>query len=298
VTAHTRRWKEGQVQQLQELAGKYPVIAIASLQNFPGPLAKELRKKLKGRAVIKVSKTCVVKKALLASKPEAKALDENLKGNIAVIFTEMNPFELYAFLKKNSVSMTAKAGIFAPDDILVPAGDTGLPPGPALSDLKAAGLKTVMQGPTIFIAEDKVVAKKGEVISAGVSGALSKLGIKPIKVRLSMTSALENGQLFLASVLDIDIDKVREEFANCARTAFNVAVEMAYLAKETVPALIAKGYRNAKAVALEANIMNSATVSEILGKANAQAKALKAKIPDVVQEGPKEEAKPVEEEKK
>ena len=298
MTAHTRKWKEGQVQQFQELAGRYPVVAIASLQNFPGPLAKELRKKLKGRAVIKVSKTRVVKKALLASKPEAKALGENLRGNIAVIFTEMNPFELYAFLKKNSVSISAKAGLVAPDDIIVPAGDTGLPPGPALSDLKAAGLKTVMQGPTISIAEDKVVAKKGEVISSGVSGALSKLGIKPIKVRLSMTSALENGQLFLASVLDIDIDKVREDFTNCARTAFNVAVEMAYLTKETVPALIAKGYRNAKAVALEANIINAATVSDILGKANAQAKALKAKIPDAVQEGPKEGAKPVEEEKK
>lgn len=298
MTSHTRKWKEGQVQELQKLAAKYPVVAVASLQNFPGPLAKELRKKLEGKAVIKVSKTRVVKKALLASKPDAKALDENLKGNIAVIFTEMNPFELYALLKKNSVSMAAKAGIIAPDDIIVPAGDTGLPPGPALSDLKAAGLKTIMQGPTISIAEDKLVAKKGEVISTGVSGALSKLGIKPIKVRLSMISALENGQVFLASVLDIDIGKVRQDFANCARTAFNVAVEIAYLTKETLPALITKGYRNAKAVALEANIMNSATVSEILGKANAQAKALKAKIPNAVPKEPKEEAKPIREEKK
>lgn len=298
MTAHTRKWKEGQVQQLQELAAGYPVIAIASLQNFPGPLAKELRKKLEGKAVIKVSKTCAVKKALLASKPGAKALDESLKGNIAVIFTEMNPFELYALLKRNSVSMAAKAGTVAPDDIIIPAGDTGLPPGPALSDLKAAGLKTIMQGPTISIAEDKVVAKKGEVISAGVAGALSKLGIKPIKVRLSMTSALENSQVFPASVLDIDIDKVWQNFANCARTAFNVAIEITYLTKETLPALITKGYRNAKSVALEANIMNSATVSEILGKANAQAKALKAKIPDKVQEVPKEGAKPVGKEKK
>jgi large subunit ribosomal protein L10 len=294
MIAHTRKWKEAQVLELQKLADKYPVIAIASLQNFPGALAKELRKKLEGKAVIKVSKTRVVKKALLASKPEAEALGASLGGNIAVIFTEMNPFELFALLKKNSVSMAAKAGVIAPDDILVPAGDTGLPPGPALADLKAAGLKPIMQGPTISIAEDKIVARKGEVISAGVSGALSKLGIKPVKVRLSVTSALENGQVFLASVLDIDIDSVRHNFASCARTAFNVAVEIAYITKETLPALIARGYRGAKAVALEANIMNSETVSDILGKANAQANALKAKLP----EAPKEEAKPAAEEKK
>jgi large subunit ribosomal protein L10 len=286
MTSHTRKWKEAQVKELQELASKYSVIATASLQNFPGPLAKELRKKLKGKAVIKVSKTRIVKKALLEARPEAKALDSSLKGNIAVIFTEMNPFELFALLKKNSVSMPAKTGIIAPDDITIPAGDTGLPPGPALSDLKAAGLKTVMQGPTISIAEDKVVAKKGEVITEGVAGALSKLGIKPVKVRLSMTSALENGQVFLASVLDIDIDKVRQNFASCARTAFNIAVEIAYFTKETVPALVAKGYRNAKAVALEANIINSATVSEILGKADSQARAVKAMVKDTVPEAP------------
>jgi hypothetical protein len=40
--------------------------------------------------------------------------------------------------------------------------------------------------------------------------------------------------------------------------------------------------------------MNSETVSDILGKANAQANALKAKLP----EAPKEEAKPAAEEKK
>jgi len=292
MTMHTKKWKEAQLVELQQLAEKYPVIAIASLQNFPGALAKELRKKLHGKAVVKVSKTRVMAKALVQSKIDCTGLEEHIKGNIAVIFSEMNPFELYAFLKRNSVSMPAKEGVIAPNDIVVPAGDTGIPPGPALSDLKAAGLKTVMQGPTISIAEDKTVAKKGEKISAGVAGALSKLGIKPVKVKLSVIASLEKGQVFPGSVLDIDTEKVREDFAKYARTAFNIAVEIAYLSKETVPVLIVKGFKNAKAIALEANMLTSATVDEVLAKANAQANAIKAKIPE---EEVKAEEKPSEE---
>jgi len=107
MTAHTKKWKEEQVQQLQQLADQYPVIAIASLQNFPGALAKELRKKLQGKAVIKVTKTRILKKALEKSKHDVSSLDEHLKGSIAVIFSKINPFELYSLLKKNSVSMPA-----------------------------------------------------------------------------------------------------------------------------------------------------------------------------------------------
>lgn len=301
MITHTRKWKEAQLKELKELADKYPIIAIASLENFPGALAKDLRKKLQGKAVIKVSKTRLVAQALKDSKADLDGLKPFLTGNIAVIFSEINPFELYSFLKRNSVSMPAKAGLIAPDDILVPAGDTGLPPGPALSDLKAAGLKTIMQGPTISIAEDKIVSKKGEVISVGVAGALSKLGIKPVKVKLSVIACIEKGQVFLGEILDIDVDVVRQNFTDASRNALNLAVEVAYFTKETAELLVLKGYRNAKGLALEANIMNSATVSEILGKASAQANVLKGKIPEstapVEAEEKKEEEKPAEEEK-
>jgi large subunit ribosomal protein L10 len=291
MTGHTRKWKEAQLKDIQELAEKYPVIAVASIKNFPGALAKELRKKLQGKAVIKVSKTRIIKKALENSKKDTKALDEHLNESIAVIFTEMNPFEVYAFLKKNKVNMPAKPGQLAPDDLVVPAGDTGIPPGPALSDLKAAGLKTVVQGPTISIAEDKVVTKKGETITDAVAGTLSKLDIKPIKVGLKVTSALEKSQLFLASVLDIDIDKVKADFSSAARNAFLLAIETGYFTKETAQALIAKGFRNAKALALEANLITSATVSEILAKGRLQATALKAKVPETLPQEPKPEEK-------
>jgi len=113
----------------------------------------------------------------------------------------------YAKIKKNKGSSSAKAGMLAQDDIVIPAGDTGLPPGPALSDLKQAGLKTKIQGPTISIAEDKLVAKKGEAISAGVANALGKLNIKPIKIGLNLVACYEHGEMLLQMFLTLILMK-------------------------------------------------------------------------------------------
>lgn len=274
MTRHTKKWKEQQLHQLSKLAEQYPVIAIASLRNLPAPLSQLLRKQLQGKAVIKVCKARVVKKALQQSKADSSGLLQHANESIAIIFSNLNAFELFAFLKKNKVSMPAKAGMAAPADIIVPAGDTGLPPGPALSDLKQAGLKTAVKGPTISIAEDSVIAKKGATISRAVASALGKLDIKPIKVGLNIVACLEKGEVFTASVLDIDSEKVFEQFAGGHRNAFNLAMEICYCTNETIKLLLSKAFSNAKAVALEANIVTDATAAEILRKAALQAAAL------------------------
>ncbi len=281
MTSHTRKWKEQQVQELLQLSNTYPVIAIASLQNFPASLSQLLRKRLQGKAVIKISKTRVVKKALLESKIKSDSLLKHTEGSIAVIFSNVNPFELFASLKKNKVSMPAKVGMVAPNDIIVPAGDTGLPPGPALSDLKQAGLKTILKGPTISIAEDSIVAKKGQPISKEAAAALTKLDIKPIKVGLNIVACLEDGQIFTAEVLDIDTEEVFEQFKEAHRNAFNLAIEIAYTNERTIELLLSKAFKNAKAVSVEANILNSATVEAILGKAFRQASALGDMVKEV-----------------
>jgi large subunit ribosomal protein L10 len=191
----------------------------------------------------------------------------------------MNPFELYSFIKKNKGDAPAKEGMIAPNDIIVPAGDTGLPPGPALSDLKGAGLKVKVEGPSIQVTEDKVVTKAGDVVNAAVAGTLSKLDIKPIKIGMKLTAALENGQIFLPEVLDIDTEQVFNNFVNAHRNSFLLTLEIGYFTTINMPLLITKAAGESKAVALEANILTKETVGNVLAKASAQAGVLKAKVP-------------------
>jgi large subunit ribosomal protein L10 len=276
LTSHSRKWKESQLDALAELINTYPVVGVADLNLFPASLGKTLRKKLQEKAFVKVSKTRLIKRAL--EKSDKKELSSHVKGSCALIFTKMNPFELFAFLKKNKGSIAAKEGAVAEDNIVIPAGDTGLPPGPALSDLKQAGLKVKIEGASIAITDDKLVTKAGEAITAPVANALIKLDIKPFKVGINMMAAYEGGVIYLKDILDVDTEALFGSFVDAHRKSFNLAFNAAYPATGVVPLLVAKAYNEAKAVAIEANILCAATAGGILSKADAQAKALKALV--------------------
>jgi len=282
MRTHTRKWKEESLVEIRKLITKYPTIAVADLKSFPASLFQGIRKKLSSKGTIRVTKVRVLRMALKEAKGKEVLVDYTVKS-CAVIFTSMNPFELFAFLKKNKGSISAKEGDLAPEDINVPAGDTGLPPGPALSDLKAAGLKVSVQGSTIAVMEDKIVTKKGEPVNKAVAGTLSKLDIKPIKVGLRLIASLENGQIFEAKVLDIDTDKIYLEFVDAHRKAFNLAYNAQYFTKPVTELLLQKAFREAKAVAIEGEIFEPAIMPDIIAKAERQAKALKGAMPEAPQ---------------
>lgn len=246
---HTKPWKANELVGLKKLLDDSKVVAIASLEGFPANLFAVVRKKLKGKAKVKVSKSKVVKKALLESKHKNSKIDKKTKGSIALICTSsMNPFELYNFLKKNKGNTFAKPGSIAQNDITVPAMDTGLPPGPALSDLKQAGLSVRIQGATIAIAEDKVVAKKGEEIKPAVASVLSKLDIKPIKVGLKVVAVYDGEMLYPAEALDVDEEQLYSDIQIGYRNALNLAVFVEYFSKDSVEAILKKAVREANAL--------------------------------------------------
>jgi len=278
MTSHIKKWKAQNLLELQNLLKEYPVIGVASLDRFPAALSISLRKKLSEKAIIKASKTRIIKMALKAS--DKKSLEEHTKGSCALIFTKMNPFELFALLKKNKGNIPAKEGMIAEKDIIIPAGDTGLLPGPALSDLKQAGLKVKITGQSIEITEDKVVAKQGEAINKAAANALGKLDIKPIKIGINLVAVFESGIVYLRDILDVDTEQIFNDFVSAHRNAFNLAFNIAYPTSDTMPLLIGKAFKDSKAVALEGGIVCKATIDELLAKADRQAKAVKGFVKD------------------
>jgi large subunit ribosomal protein L10 len=236
---HTSKWKQSQLSEIKKLVAKYPVVAIADTVSFPANLFAEIRKKLQGKAVVAFSKSRLIKKALTEDKEKSVLKDFAVK-NSTIVFTELNPFELFGFVKKNKGKVSAKAGAVASEDIVVPAMDTGLPPGPALSDLKAAGLNVRVQGATIHVMEDKVVVKKGEAVSKAAAGTLSKLGIRPIKVGLNIVAAFEKGLIYKPDVLDIDTDKIFSDFQKAYRDSLALAVATEYFTKDSTEIMIKK----------------------------------------------------------
>ncbi len=278
VKKHTLKWKQKEAAGLRQLMEKRSVLAVADLSRFPASLFGEIRKKLAGKADVRVTKTRVALKALEESKFKGTGIEKFFQGSVALILTDLDPFELYLLLKKSKGRVSAKPGMEAKEDILVPAGDTGLPPGPDLSVLKAAGLPVQLKGASIKLGEDKIVAKQGEEITEAVANALAKLDIKPVEVGLNVTAAVDGKQLFEASVLDIDLDETVQNIMKAYGNSLNLSVTIAFPNKENISILVSKAAREAKATALEADYLCKETAPEILGKANRQAAALNSLV--------------------
>ncbi len=250
MTSHTKKWKSAKRDEVAKLAKDYPFIAVATLEKLPASIVSVLRKRLHGEATIIVAKTRVIQKALAEAGVKDAKLNEQVNKSVAVIFSKKNPFELFSFVKKNKGEAFAKTGDIADKDILVQAGDTGLPPGPALSTLKAAGLQVKMAGPTISVSADKVVTKKGEAVTKEVADVLGKLNIKPMKVGMKIIGVLDkNDNCYYSSVaLDVDEEELFDKFVLAYKQAFNLAVNAEYYTDATIETIIIKAQREAKAI--------------------------------------------------
>ena len=250
MTSHTKKWKAAKREQVTKLVKQYPVVAVATLENLPANIVSILRKRLAGEGTIVVAKTRVIQKAFKESGVDTAKLDPYINKSVAVIFTKKNPFELWGFVKKNKGSAAAKEGDIADSDILVQAGDTGLPPGPALSTLKAAGLKVKVAGPTISIDADKVVAKKGEAIKKEVADVLGKLNIKPMKIGMKLIGVLDKNEneFYAAASLDVDEEELFDKFVLAYQSALNLAVNAEYYCDKSTEIILMKAVREANAV--------------------------------------------------
>jgi large subunit ribosomal protein L10 len=274
-------WKKEIFTDLVQLLEKYSVIAVADLEKVRSSQIQEIRKKLRGKADLIVAKNTILRKASgsIASKKEnVDKFAEGLTGSKVLIFTQMDPFELIMFLNRNKVRVPAKGGDIATSDIMVPAGNTGLQPGPVISEFNEAKVQTRIEAGSIFVARDTVVASKGEVISTKTASLLSKLGMKPMEAGLILSSAYDNGLVLGVNDLTFDLDQMKSDFDLAARLAFDVAVEANIMLPQTAPAIISKAYRQAVAVSVEAGFLTKDTAQLIIQKAYRNMSALSSAI--------------------
>ena len=268
--------KMRRVEELGKLLNEYRNVGVFYLEGVPANQIQVIRKELRGEAVIKVEKQAVIERAIENHRKELEKLLPFMEGKpVGIILTDLDPFKLYGKIRKIKTKAPAKPGMVAPNDILVPAGETELPAGPALSELKAAGLPVKIDKGKIVVEKDTVIAKKGDVITPEIASALAKLDIKPIELTLKIAAIYEDGIVYTPEVLEIDEEQVFNDFVTCARHAFNLSVEIAYPVKENIEVLIAKAHRDAYALSLETWYPTKDNIEELLQKAERIALSLK-----------------------
>lgn len=276
-TSYPRR-KAQMYQQLQELPKKYRVTALIRMEKVRSTQILPLRKALKGDVEFVSAKDRVAKKALGQAGVEGIAgIAERLEGQCMFLFTDMSPFKLNVLLAKNKVRMAARGGDIASMDVVVPEKNTGIAPGPMLTEFKDAGIPTKIDQGTIWISKDTTPVKKGEAISEKLASILTKLDIKPVEAGISLHAALEEGLVYAADEMVIDVEAVREEFARSHQEAVSLSIEAAYVTAENVSQILARAAQSARSVSTESGYATEETREQVLQRADAQARAVAAK---------------------
>lgn len=289
--------KKEEVKKIKSLVEKHSVLGLADITGLPSPQLQKIRLSLREKLLIRITKARLINLVLsdLKGIPGIEKLKENLTGMPALLFSKEEPFKLAKLLLRSKSSAPARAGQIAPKDIVINAGPTSFVPGPIIGELGAAGLKTSVEGGKIVIKEDKVVANKGDVITAKVADLLSKFKIEPMEVGLKILALYEKGVIYGGDVLSIEDRIYIDNLKKAYNEAFSLAIESGYIVEETAKHLIKKAELEARAIAKETKVFASEGVEDVIKEAEGEALALKEKIPEVKEEY-KEEIK-VEEKK-
>ena len=229
------------VKELSDLIKNKKTILIASIKNLPASQFQEIGKKLRGNVIIKVPKKNLIFRAIDESKNEkVEQIKKQIKESTAILFSDLDSFELALELIESKSPAGAKAGQEAPENIEVQEGPTDLIPGPAISELGALGIQIQIEKGKINIKEPKIIVKKGEKISTNAANIMNKLDIKPFSVGFIPLAAFDIKEEKLYLDIKIDKEETLKKLKESFSKALAFAVEINYFSEDTIKLLIGK----------------------------------------------------------
>ncbi|UZE93770.1 MAG: 50S ribosomal protein L10 [Candidatus Pacearchaeota archaeon] len=236
---------------LIDLIKKSNTVMIVSIENISAPQFQKIKRSLKDQAIVKVIKKTFMLKALEEAKKTKKdieGLEKWLEKGFAIIFSNIDPFELASILADNKFPSKAKAGQTAPEDIIIEAGQTDLPAGPIISELGKLNIKAGIKAGKITIKESCVVAKKGESINKAAAMILAKLEITPFLIGFVPLAAYDTKQSKVYERIKVDKEEMLKNIKGISIEALNLALNINYLTKETTNFIIAKANQEANII--------------------------------------------------
>jgi len=265
--------KMEQVQDAISEMKKYKTVALLDLRKLPDALFQNLRKKIRqdgGRVF--VLKKPVISRVLASNKKLATKLSA-CDNPVALIYTNKSAYEVNSFFKQNRKRRAAKTGDIAIADIIVPEGETDLPPGPALSELKTAGLNVQIKAGKIVVAKDSMVAKSGDKLTEQKAKALQTLGVKPFEIMANMLFGFDGEYIYTKELLDIG-DTISSDMASGLSQAMNLSLNVSYPTQQNIKILLGEALRQSVNMSLNGDLYSSSSVEQLLTSAIRQGSAL------------------------
>jgi len=248
----TRADKELYFVKLKELIAKYPSIFIVNVDNVGSNQMHQIRVALRGKGVVLMGKNTMVRRALrsvLSEFPQFERLLPHVKGNIGFVFTSGDLKDVREIIVANKVAAPARAGAFAPKDVSVPAGNTGMEPGKT-SFFQALGIPTKIARGTIEIVSDVKVVVAGTRVGPSEATLLNMLNISPFTYGMTVVQIFDQGNAFPPDVLDVSEKELLDRFLSGIKTIAAISLALNYPTLVSVTHSLVNAYKNLLAIAL------------------------------------------------
>jgi large subunit ribosomal protein LP0 len=229
---------------------------------------QEIRFGLRGRAILLLGKNTLMRKAIkdsLVKHPEWESILPAIKGNVGFVFTKENLTSLREQLMASRVPAHAKAGIIAPQDVLITKHVTTLEPTKT-TFFAALDIATKITRGCVEILNDVHLCKEGERVGSSEAALMQMLDLRPFTYGLRLTNVYDEGFVYPAKLLNTT---PADLFASFSVGVSNVAALSLGVGFPTLPAFphaVMNAYKNLVAVCLGTNYLFE------------QAKALKERV--------------------
>ena len=188
-------------------------------------------------------------RVILAEHPQFEKLLPYVKGNIGFVFTSGDLKDVREIIVSNKVAAPARAGAYAPLDVYVPAGNTGMEPGKT-SFFQALGIPTKIARGTIEIVNDVQVVKAGGRVGSSEATLLNMLNISPFTYGMTIAQVYDNGAVFASEILDIEEKTLLDGFLSGAKTIAAISLATGIPTLPSVMHSVVNSYKNLLAISV------------------------------------------------
>ncbi|MBW0581628.1 hypothetical protein O181_121343 [Austropuccinia psidii MF-1] len=230
----SREFNEAYFNKLRDLMAEFPSAFIVNVDDVGSNQMQQIRQSLCGKGVVLMGKNNMVRRAI------RNIMGDNPHGDLK---------QVPNLVTANKIAAPAKTGAFAPLDVYVPAGNTGMDPG-EISFFQALGIHTKIARGTIEIVSDIKIVTAGSCVGASEATLLNLLKISPFTYGMNVVSIYDNRNIFAPTVLDVDEQTLIDHFLSGIKTIAAISLTANYPMIASVPHSLVNSYKNIIAIAL------------------------------------------------
>lgn len=287
---------------LVKLFEEYPAIFVVGCDNIGSSHMQKIKKAVRKIAVVVKAKNTLIRRAIRLNNekhPEWVALLPFVKGNVALVFTTGDDLSgMKKLLLELRISAPAKVGSFAPEDVLILKGPTGLEPTKT-SFLQALNIASKINKGQIDILQDVLLIKEGSKIGNSESTLLQMLNVRPFSYGLTCHNVYESGKVYSAKFLDTTKDMLINRITSTLSIVASISLALGIPTVASIPHTVLGAYKNLLAITFETGFTfeQAQKLKENISNAKVEdSKPVETKTDNKKTKEPEPEPEPVKEE--